>query len=111
VAEQVDKVAEDIADDLPAGGKLKEAVTFIENLAERTAKDAQLVDDTIEKVLPKTLIILYLIILYFIKLYFMNNAKRDSYLFLVSNVILRIQRMILSVISRVIQEKQRTIFL
>jgi hypothetical protein len=85
VAEQVDKVAEDIADDLPAGGKLKEAVTFIENLAERAAKDAQLVDDTIEKVLPKTLIILYLM-----KLYFMNNDKRDSYFFIVSYVILRI---------------------
>jgi hypothetical protein len=85
VAEQVDKVAEDIADDLPAGGKLKEAVTFIENLAERAAKDAQLVDDTIEKVLPKTLIILYIM-----KLYFMNNDKRDSYFFIVSYVILRI---------------------
>ncbi|KAE8099958.1 hypothetical protein FH972_017900 [Carpinus fangiana] len=49
VADQVDKAAEDIADDLPAGGKLKEAVTFIEHLAEQAAKDAQLVDDTIEK--------------------------------------------------------------
>ncbi|XP_059454824.1 uncharacterized protein LOC132185025 [Corylus avellana] len=49
VAEQVDKVAEDIGDDLPAGGKLKEAVTVIEHLAEKAAKDAQLVDDTIEK--------------------------------------------------------------
>lgn len=71
----MDKVAEDIADDLPAGGKLKEAVTFIENIAERTAKDAQLVDDTIEKVLPSILIILYLIILYFMNISLVSFSK------------------------------------
>ncbi|KAL2538413.1 uncharacterized protein Fot_19804 [Forsythia ovata] len=50
VAENVEKVAEDIADDLPAGGQLRKAVDFIENWAERTAKDADLVDDFIDKI-------------------------------------------------------------
>lgn len=50
VAEQVEKVAEDIVDDLPGSGKLKDAATFIEHLAEETAKDAHLVDELIDKV-------------------------------------------------------------
>ncbi|KAL2513069.1 Uncharacterized protein Adt_18669 [Abeliophyllum distichum] len=50
VAKNVEKVAEDIADDLPAGGQLRKAVDFIENWAERTARDADLVDDFIDKV-------------------------------------------------------------
>uniref|UniRef100_A0A2N9J0V0 Uncharacterized protein n=1 Tax=Fagus sylvatica TaxID=28930 RepID=A0A2N9J0V0_FAGSY len=41
VAEEVDKVAEEIKERLPAGGKLRVAVTYIENVAERTAKDAR----------------------------------------------------------------------
>lgn len=37
VAEEVDKVAEDIADDLP-DGKLKNVVDFVEEMAEKTAR-------------------------------------------------------------------------
>lgn len=61
VAERVEKVAEDIAENLPKGGKLREAVDFVEKIAERTAKDAGAVDDFIDKVL-------YL----FIYLFFLN---------------------------------------
>ncbi|KAL8059539.1 hypothetical protein ABFX02_03G094100 [Erythranthe guttata] len=50
VAAEVEKVAEDIADDFPEGGKFREAVDFVEKLAERTAKDAGFVDDFIDKV-------------------------------------------------------------
>ncbi|KAK4429583.1 hypothetical protein Salat_1258900 [Sesamum alatum] len=50
VAGEVEKVAEDIADDLPEGGKLREAVDFVEKVAERAAKDAGAVDDFIDKV-------------------------------------------------------------
>ncbi|KAL3845459.1 hypothetical protein ACJIZ3_002862 [Penstemon smallii] len=50
VAEGVEKMAEDIADDLPEGGQLRKAVDFIEKVAERTSKDAHLVDDFIDKV-------------------------------------------------------------
>ncbi|GFQ02367.1 hypothetical protein PHJA_002380700 [Phtheirospermum japonicum] len=51
VAGKVEKVAEDILDDLPKGGKLREAVDFVEKLAERTRIDAGAVDDFIDKVL------------------------------------------------------------
>lgn len=50
VAEGVEKVAEDIAENLPKGGKLREAVDFVEKIAERAAKDAGAVDDFIDKV-------------------------------------------------------------
>ncbi|KAF5468116.1 hypothetical protein F2P56_012295 [Juglans regia] len=50
VADQVGKVAEDIADDLPGSGKLKDAATFIENLAKETAKAAHLADELIDEV-------------------------------------------------------------
>ncbi|KAL2538414.1 uncharacterized protein Fot_19805 [Forsythia ovata] len=50
VAEEVEKVAEDLINDLPVGGKLRKAVEFVENVAERTAKDADIVDDFIDKV-------------------------------------------------------------
>ncbi|KAI3464599.1 hypothetical protein Pfo_021262 [Paulownia fortunei] len=50
VAGEVEKVAEDIADDLPEGSKLRKAVDFVERLAERAAKDAGAVDDFIDKV-------------------------------------------------------------
>ncbi|KAF9687354.1 hypothetical protein SADUNF_Sadunf02G0084900 [Salix dunnii] len=50
VAEGVEKVAEEIADHLPEGGKLKQVATFVENVAEETAKDADLVDEVIEKI-------------------------------------------------------------
>lgn len=45
VAEEVDKAAEDIADALPEGG-LKSVVRFVEGLA----KDAQKVEDLMDKV-------------------------------------------------------------
>jgi hypothetical protein len=77
VAEQVDKLAEDVADHLPPGGKLKEAAALIEHLAEETAKGAHLVDKAIEQVWPNTFILLYfiLIALSFILFisYFMNQ--------------------------------------
>ncbi|KAK1555380.1 hypothetical protein Q3G72_025586 [Acer saccharum] len=50
VAEKVEKVAEEVADHLPQGGRLKDAVTLIENVAKETAKDAHLADQFIEKV-------------------------------------------------------------
>ncbi|XP_030949889.1 uncharacterized protein LOC115973788 isoform X2 [Quercus lobata] len=50
VAEEVDKVAEEISEHLPEGGKLRVAVKIIEKVAEKTAKDAQLVEDVIDKV-------------------------------------------------------------
>ncbi|KAL0438171.1 UNVERIFIED_CONTAM: hypothetical protein Slati_2300100, partial [Sesamum latifolium] len=50
VAGEVEKVAEDIADDLPEGGKLRNAVDFVEKVAERAARDAGAVDDFIDKV-------------------------------------------------------------
>ncbi|CAI9778052.1 unnamed protein product [Fraxinus pennsylvanica] len=49
-AEVVDKVAENIADHLPEGGKFRNTVDFIENVAETAAKDARLVGDIIDKV-------------------------------------------------------------
>ncbi|KAI3468854.1 hypothetical protein Pfo_025517 [Paulownia fortunei] len=49
VAEEVDKAAEDIAEALPEGG-LKKVVRFVEDLAEETAKDAQKVEDLMDKV-------------------------------------------------------------
>ncbi|GFQ02368.1 hypothetical protein PHJA_002380800 [Phtheirospermum japonicum] len=50
VAEGVEKAAEDIADDLPEGGALRKAVDFVEHVAERANRDAQLVGDFIDKV-------------------------------------------------------------
>ncbi|XP_051137780.1 uncharacterized protein LOC127255996 isoform X1 [Andrographis paniculata] len=49
VAEEVDKVAEGIGAALPDGG-LKSMVHFVEVLAEETAKDAQNVEDLMDKV-------------------------------------------------------------
>ncbi|KAI3464479.1 hypothetical protein Pfo_021142 [Paulownia fortunei] len=49
VAEEVDKIAEDIADDLPQG-KLKNLVEFVEDMAEKTAKTADCLDNIIDKV-------------------------------------------------------------
>ena len=54
VAEGVEKVADEVADHLPEGGKLKQVATFVENVARETAKDADIVDDVIEKVQPNT---------------------------------------------------------
>ncbi|KAI3460527.1 hypothetical protein Pfo_017190 [Paulownia fortunei] len=50
VAEGVEKAAEHIADDLPEGGRLRKAVDFVENVAERASKEAHLVGDFIDKV-------------------------------------------------------------
>ncbi|EYU40558.1 hypothetical protein MIMGU_mgv1a026631mg [Erythranthe guttata] len=49
VADEVDKAAEGIAESLPEGG-LKKMVHVIEDLAEETAKDAQKVEDLMDKV-------------------------------------------------------------
>ncbi|XP_038886506.1 uncharacterized protein LOC120076742 isoform X1 [Benincasa hispida] len=48
-AERVDKVAEEIAEHLPEGSKLQKAALFVENAAERIAKDADLAGDIIDK--------------------------------------------------------------
>ncbi|KAL0017542.1 hypothetical protein SO802_004611 [Lithocarpus litseifolius] len=52
VAEEVQIVDKEIAEHLPAGGKLKVVATFIENVAETTDKDARLAEDVIDKVIP-----------------------------------------------------------
>ncbi|CAI9754852.1 unnamed protein product [Fraxinus pennsylvanica] len=49
VAEEVDKAAENIAEALPEGG-LKNVVNLVEDLAEESAKDAQKVEDLMDKV-------------------------------------------------------------
>lgn len=49
VAEKVEKISEDILDDLPEGN-LKNAVSRIENAAEKIAKDAHQIDNMIDKV-------------------------------------------------------------
>lgn len=50
VADEVDKVAEEFAEKLPEGGMLRGIVKSIEHLAEETEKDAQLVEDLMDKV-------------------------------------------------------------
>ncbi|KAL3638878.1 hypothetical protein CASFOL_016785 [Castilleja foliolosa] len=50
VTEGVEKAAEKIAEDLPEGGAFRKAVDFVEHVAERANRDAQLVDDFIDKV-------------------------------------------------------------
>ncbi|MCD7445877.1 hypothetical protein HAX54_015602 [Datura stramonium] len=66
VADDVDKAAEDFAAKLPQGGKLRGIVESIEHLAEETEKDAQLVQDLMDKVnfdfFPSILIFAYLAI-------------------------------------------------
>lgn len=64
VADKVEDMAEDVADHLPAG-KLKEAVTVIEKVADIIGKDAHIADEVIDKVSPNTpsFFILSLIIL------------------------------------------------
>lgn len=49
-AEVVEKVAEEISGDLPAGGKFKKVVDIVENVAEQTAEDAHIVENAIDKV-------------------------------------------------------------
>ena len=50
VAEKIEHVADDIGNQLPEGGKLREVVDFVEDVARETAKGAHLVDEAIEKV-------------------------------------------------------------
>ncbi|KAD6119541.1 hypothetical protein E3N88_10812 [Mikania micrantha] len=50
VAETVDKVAKDVAEHLPDGGKLKNAVVFVEGVAEEIAREAHLVEDFLHEV-------------------------------------------------------------
>lgn len=50
VAVGVEKVAEDIAENLPEGGRFKVAVTSVENAAKEVIKVADLVEDFIHKV-------------------------------------------------------------
>ncbi|KAJ0940038.1 hypothetical protein HanRHA438_Chr02g0068151 [Helianthus annuus] len=50
VAETVDKVAKDVADHLPEGGKLRNAVVFVEGVAEEIAREAHLVEDFLHEV-------------------------------------------------------------
>lgn len=49
VAEEVEKAAVDIEKSLPEGG-LQRVVSFVEDLAEETAKDAKTVEDLMDKV-------------------------------------------------------------
>lgn len=49
VAEEVDEAAENIAESLPEGG-LKKFVNLVEDIAEETAKDAEKVEEWMDKV-------------------------------------------------------------
>lgn len=51
VAEEVEKMAEDVSQKLPEGGKVKQMVGTVINVAQEAAKDAKLVDDMMDKVL------------------------------------------------------------
>lgn len=50
VGEDVEKVAEEIEEKLPDGGKLKSAVTLVENVAKETVNDADKLEELIDKV-------------------------------------------------------------
>lgn len=50
VADKVDKVVEEIGDQLPEGSEIKKTLNFIEHVAERVEKDAQTAGDFIDKV-------------------------------------------------------------
>ncbi|KAL8136528.1 hypothetical protein V2J09_002529 [Rumex salicifolius] len=50
VATMAEKVAEDVADQLPDNTKLKEAAKLVENISKEAAKDAHLADQIIHKV-------------------------------------------------------------
>lgn len=49
VVEEADQVVEDLAEEVPEGG-LKQICSFVEDLAEETAKDDQKVEDLMNKV-------------------------------------------------------------
>ncbi|KAM0036000.1 hypothetical protein Hdeb2414_s0015g00453131 [Helianthus debilis subsp. tardiflorus] len=50
VADKVDKVVEELGDELPEGSEIKKTLDFIENIAERVERDAQNAGDFIDKV-------------------------------------------------------------
>ncbi|XP_057503946.1 uncharacterized protein LOC130787571 isoform X3 [Actinidia eriantha] len=50
VAEGVEDLADNVADKLPEGGKLRHAIETVENAAKETVKDAQFVEQIIDKV-------------------------------------------------------------
>ena len=50
MAEKVEKIADEVGDQLPDGGKLQTTLELIEDLAEETAKNAHLAGDLIDKV-------------------------------------------------------------
>ncbi|MFS7913071.1 hypothetical protein Hanom_Chr02g00137381 [Helianthus anomalus] len=50
VADKVDKVVEELGDELPEGSEIKKTLDFIENIAERVERDAQTAGDFIDKV-------------------------------------------------------------
>ncbi|XAR48535.1 hypothetical protein NMG60_11031386 [Bertholletia excelsa] len=50
VAGEVEKMAEEVADELPEGGKFRRAIEVVENTARETVKDARLVEEIIDKV-------------------------------------------------------------
>lgn len=50
VADKVDKVVEEIEDDLPEGSQIKKTLDYIESVAERVEKDAHTAGDFIDKV-------------------------------------------------------------
>ncbi|KAI7736884.1 hypothetical protein M8C21_033385 [Ambrosia artemisiifolia] len=50
VADKVDKVVEELGDELPEGSEIKKTLDFIENIAEKVEKDAATAGDFIDKV-------------------------------------------------------------
>jgi hypothetical protein len=50
VASASEKISAEVADKLPAKGKLKEAALFVEHVSEEAVRDAQLTEDFIHKV-------------------------------------------------------------
>lgn len=80
VADDVDRAAEEFASKLPEGGKLRGIVESIEHIAEETEKDAQLVQDLMDKVnfvfFPSILILTYLAILTKIRIFLKKNNLR-----------------------------------
>jgi hypothetical protein len=50
VASAAEKISAEVADKLPAKGKLKEAALFVEHVSEEAVRDAQLTEDFIRKV-------------------------------------------------------------
>lgn len=60
----MEKVADEVADRLPEGGKLQQAAMFVENIAKETTKDAQLAEEILDKVFLLTSKLFSIIIFY-----------------------------------------------